>query len=242
MLKLRTPALFASILALPVAALAQRPKPSPTPTPVITAQLVHCSSIVDVVERDACHAVNRVQSDVNRPYSNGQEGVTIGIDYANTGNLTMNLQDSSRFSRLDLSHMAVQGNPQPVWTSTPQLVKNGYFIHRFLDAKRLSGCSTASTCEYNFVTNMNGGGFTIDGIYYRLQWNPDSVLQYINAGQPTSKVNINYRKDATGETYTITPLLNEYGYYLAGLQAERRKSVWFAGQYNIPFTFVVTIR
>ena len=216
------------------------PTPTPVPTPIISMQLVHCSSIVDQIERDACHASNRVQADANRLYVHGQEGVSIALDSSSAGNIVINLQDSTRSSRLDFSEVVTFGNPQPSF-SGPQLVKNGYYIFGALKAKTDSPCSADPICEFDYVTNMNGGGFTINKIYYRLQWNPDSVLTYINTAQSTSKVNVHYKKDATGESFTVTPILNENGYYLAGLQSEAKGKVMPGGQYNMPFSLVVKI-
>lgn len=88
---------------------------------------------------------------------------------------------------------------------------------------------------------MNGG-FYINRVRYRFQWNPDSVLQYINWVEPTSNVNINYKRDETGQTWTVTPIQKENFHYLAGMQVEDKNKITFGGQYNMPFSLVVTVR
>jgi hypothetical protein len=233
----RSIAFLLLVLALPLLVSAQpgarRPSPSPTPTPpVISAQFVFCAA-----GDTACETANRVRQDVDRPMVNGQENVSI------TSSGEFRIAVGNRSIMYDLRDRVHTGNPQPAWTSAPRLVKPGFVSPGVYSAKTLSGCSSEPTCEYNHVTTLNGGGFTIDRIYYRLQWNPDSILQYINWVEDTSYVNVNYRKDATGETYTITPIATFLGGpYLAGLQGEKGNNITFAGQYNLPFTLVVTVR
>lgn len=232
---IRSIVLFAFTLALPIVVSAQgnKPRPSPTPTPpVISAKFNFCTT-----GDTACETANRVRMDVNRPLVNGQENVSI------TSSADIIIGVGNRSLMYDLRDRVHDGNPQPAWTSAPRLVKPQIYVHDGYDARTLSGCSTEPTCEYNMVTAMNGGGFTIDRIYYRLQWNPDSLLQYINWVEDTSYVNVNYKKDATGETYTITPIAKFLGGpFLAGLQGERGNTITFGGQYNLPFTLVVTVR
>jgi hypothetical protein len=238
-------AIILTVALTPAAVAAQKVKPSPTPTQVITAQFGYCGGVVDPTERAACDAANRVQSDTAMPYINGQAGVAISFNVGVSGDLTINLQNSTRTARYDLRDMVYMGNPQPSWTSTPQNLKLHFNALKAYNAKLQATCLDG-ICEGNYVTGMNGGAYTIDGVTYRTQWNPGSAQPYINWVEPTSPVNVHYYKDATGETWTITPIQKENGYYLAGLQGEsgsgRNVVTTFGGQYNMPFSLVVIVR
>ena len=179
--------------------------------------------------------------DASTPYINGQQGVAIAFYPGGSNDLTINLQTSQRTVIYDLREMVHMGNPQPSWTGTPQNLKLHFNVLRAYNAKLQATC-TDGVCEGNYETGMNGGGYTIDGVTYRTQWNPGSAQPYINWVEDTSAVNVHYYKDATGETWTITPVQKENGYYMAGLQGEKRKTVTFGGQYNMPFTLIVQVR
>ena len=242
-------AIIIAIALSPLAAAAQKgkPKPSPTPTPVpvtTSAKFADCSVIADEAERVACESSNRVRMDADRPYVDGQDGVAIAFYPGGSNDLTINLQTSQRTVIYDLREMVHMGSPQPSWTSTPQNLKLHFNVLKAYNAKLQAIC-VDGVCEGNYVTGMNGGGYTIDGITYRTQWNPGSAQPYINWVEPTSPVNVHYYKDATGETWTITPIQKDNGYYLAGLQGEsgsgKKSSVTFGGQYNMPFTLTVQV-
>lgn len=214
-----------------------KPSPTPTPTPVvISAKFVFCAA-----GDTACETANRVRQDVDRPYVNGSEGVAISWNVGVSGDLTINLQNSQRTVIYDLRDRVHDGNPTPSWVSTPQNLKLHFNSHEAHTAKVMATC-VDGICEGNHITSLNGGGYTFDQTTYRTQWNPNSVQPYINFVEPTSYVNVHYYKDATGETWTLTPIQKDNGYYLAGLQGEKKRTVTFGGQYNMPFRLVVTVR
>ncbi len=214
------------------------PTPTPTPAPVISAKFNYCAP-GDV----ACQTANRARQDVDTPYVNSSQGVSIANATSSTGDIVIYLENSTRSVVYDLRGMVHMGNPQPTWTSTPQNFKVQFVIHDANVLKTFGSCATSAFCEENMESAMNGG-FYIGKIRYRFQWNPDSVLQYINWVEPTSHVNINYKRDATGQTWTVTPKETSpfSGIYLAGMQVENKNNTTFGGQYNMPFTLVVTVR
>jgi hypothetical protein len=231
--------LIVAILTLPAIAAAQKakPQPSPTPTPaVITAQFNFC-----LAGDTACETANRVRQDVNRPYTNGSEGVWIANTTNSSRDIVIYLENSTRSVIYDLRDRVHTGNPQPTWTSSPQNFKVQFVVHDANLLKTTGQCATSSVCEANKTSAMNGG-FYIGRVRYRFQWNPGSVLQYINWVEPTSPVNINYRRDSTGQTWTITPIQKDNSYYLAGMQVEDGRNITFGGQYNMPFSLVIKVR
>jgi hypothetical protein len=235
----RALAFFVALFALPVLAAAQprKPAPSPTPTPkVVTAQFGYCAA-GDTV----CEGTNRVRQDANRPFTNGSEGVSIANATSPSGDIVIYLDNSTRSVVYDLRDRVYTGNPQPTWTSTPQNFKVQFVLHDANAVKTMGDCATMAVCEANLVSAMNGG-FYIGKVRYRFQWNPGSVLQYINWVVPTSPVNINYKRDATGETWTLTPVQNASFQHLAGMQVEDRNNISFGGQYNMPFNLTVKVR
>lgn len=236
MQNLRALALFIMILAIPTIASAQKGKPSPTPAQVISAKFVYCPAA-----NTDCESANRVRQDADRAYVNGSEGVAISFNVGVSGDLTINLNNSTRSVIYDLREMVHMGNPQPTWTSSPRNLKLTFNALKAYNAKSSAAC-VDGVCEGNYVTGMNGGGYTIDGVTYRTQWNPGSAQPYINYVEPTSPVNVHYRKDSTGETWTLTPIQKDNYYYLAGLQGETRKTITFGGQYNMPFSLTVTVK
>ena len=237
----RTIYLVLIVLTLSGMAAAQKGKPSPTPTPtpaVITAKFNYCAP-GDTV----CEAANRVRQDADRAYTNGQDGVVMSSALNSTGDIVIFLNDSTRTAVYDLRDRVHDGNPQPTWTSTPQNFKVQFVIHDANNLKAQGTCAgAAAVCEENMVSAMNGG-FYIGKVRYRFQWNPTSVLTYINWVEDTSPVNINYKRDATGQTWTVTPIETSpfSNRYLAGMQVEDRRES-FGGQYNMPFTLVVNVK
>lgn len=233
-----------ALLVLSTAAFAQKggkPKPSPTPTPVpvvVTAQFNHC-----VAGDTACETANRVRQDVNRAFTSGSEGVSIANATSSTGDIVIYLENSTRSVVYDLRDRVHDGNPQPTWTGTPQNFKVQFVLHDANLLKTYGSCASSSVCEENMVSAMNGG-FYIGKVRYRFQWNPGSVLQYINWVEPTSAVNINYKRDEGGQTWTVTPIETSpfSGRYLAGMQVEDRNRISFGGQYNMPFHLVISVK
>jgi hypothetical protein len=230
------------IIALSTAAYSQKgkpPKPSPTPTPtppVVRATFNYCTA-----GDTACQSANRVRMDVDRPYTSGQEGVSIAGATGTTGDIVIYLGDSTRSVVYDLRDVVHTGNPQPTWTSTPQNFKVQFVLHDANLLKTAGACATSAVCEANMVSALNGG-FYIGRVRYRFQWNPWSVLEYINSVEDTSPVNIYYTRDASGQTWTVTPIETVSGRYLAGMQVEDRNRITFGGQYNMPFRMVITVQ
>jgi hypothetical protein len=229
-----------TFFALSLSVYAQKGKPTPTPTSVTTAAFVYCGGITNA-EPTECEAANRVRLEKDTPYVNGQDGVAISFNVGGSGDLTINLQNSKRSVIYDLRDVVHRGSPQPAWTSAPQNLKLHFNALKAYNAKLGATCADG-ICQGTYVTGMNGGGYTIDGVTYRTQWNPYSSQPYINLVEPTSPVNVHYYQDATGETWTITPIQKDNFYYLAGLQGEQKKTVTFGGQYNMPFVLVVTVK
>lgn len=210
-------------------------KPTPTPTP-ISVSLGYCAAF-----DYTCFSANRVRSDVNRAYVNGSEGMAITFQTLSGSNdLTIDFGGSSRTVTYDLTEMSAAGNPTPSWVSQPIALKPFINVLGAYNAKLQ--CNGAPTCDINYVTGMNGGGFAINRINYRVQWHPTSVQPYINTPEVTSAVNVHYVKDTTGESYTITPLPNSSSSrFIAGLQGETSKSTTAGGQYMMPFTLTVRV-
>ena len=192
----------------------------------------------------ACETANRVRSDQNKPYTNGSEGVSaVFNEISGSHDLTIGLTTANRTIVYDFREMATAGNPIPTWIGTPQVVKPYMNVLHAYNAKLLSGCSTLSDCESDYVTALNGGQFTIDRVNYVLQWNPISNQPYVNTAQQTSAVNVHYHKGADGETFTVTPLPNtNTSSYIAGLQGQSGKSTTAAGQYAMGFTMTVKLQ
>jgi hypothetical protein len=212
-----------------------RPTPSPTPPPV-TVTFNYC-----VAGDFSCETANRVRNDLNRAYVDGSEGMAITFQTLSGSNdLTINFTNSTRTVTYDLTEMSASGNPTPAWVSQPAALKPAFNVFGAYNAKLQ--CGSAPTCDINYVTGMNGGGFTIDRIDYRLQWHPTSIQPYINTPEISSAVNVHYVKDANSEVFTVTPLPNsDSGRTIAGLQGETKRSVTPGGQYVMPFTLTVRL-
>lgn len=186
----------------------------------------------------ACETSNRVRMDRNEPYVDGVDGVEAWINAGVSGDLL--LQMGSRQVTYDFRDIVNYGAPQPAWwSSTPVLTLTaGANVGNAWAAKEM--CGDEPVCDTIYITRMNGGGWNTgrNTPNNRLQWNPYSIQPYINTPDGTSPVQVRYIKDASGEMFVITPLLNANGHYLAGLQAEERKSITAAGQYNMPFILI----
>jgi hypothetical protein len=217
-------------------ALKGKPGPTPTPTPVPAQKTVsfgYCAA-GDVT----CETANRLRNDANRAYADGTDVAIAFQTGSGSNDITLNF---SRNVIYDFTYMAAAGNPTPTWVSQPQAVKP--FINVLGGYNAKLQCGNAATCDINYVTGMNGGGFTIDRITYRVQWHPTSVQPYINTPEVSSAVNVHYVKDANGEVFTITPLPNTgTSRMIAGLQGETSRSITAGGQYVVPFTMTVKLQ
>lgn len=193
---------------------------------------------------NACETANRVRNDLNRPYINGQENIAaVFNEVSGSHDLTVNFNGSSRTITYDFREIAAVGNPQPVWTGTPQKVKPFMNVGGAYNAKLLSGCSTLPNCEFDYVTSMNLGGFTIDRVSYHLQWHPNSKQLYINTPEITSAVNVHYHKGVDGELFTITPLPTATSArYIAGMQTQTFKTPTPSGQYVMNLVMTVKLQ
>ncbi len=126
----------------------------------------------------------------------------------------------------------------PSWYGTPQNVKPFFNVLKAYNAKL--SCRTAATgCDYR--TAMNMGNWSIDGIEYAMQWNPESTFKaVVNEQGPTSYVNVHYQNDGSGDVYTITPIpTTTSGQAISGLAKTLSRTTTNAGQYVMPFKLTV---
>jgi hypothetical protein len=225
------------VLAFGLNLFAQNKQRTQITDPSVKASFVYCTP-----GDTACESSNRARQDLaNTPYTDGQNGVIAVFNLVSgSDDLTINLNTAQRTVHYDFREIAAFGNPQPTWwySSPQQDVKAFINVLGAYNAKLQ--CGTAATCDINYVTGMNGGGFSISRTDYRLQWHPTSTQPYINTPETTSAVNVHYTKDANGEVFTITPLPNaNTSRAIAGLQATTGKVITAAGQYVMPFTLTV---
>lgn len=227
-------------LAFASVTFAQAKKPSTVTNPGVKAQFVFCTA-----GDTACESANRARQDKdNSPYIDAVDGVSAVFNLVSGSNdLTINLNTAKRTVHYDFREVVAFGNPQPTWWySAPQQDLNA-FINVLGAYNAKLQCGGAATCDINYVTGMNGGGFTISRVSYALQWHPTSTQPYINTPETTSAVNVHYVKDATGEVFTITPLPNaSTSRYVAGLQGTSGKTASASGQYVMPFTLTVQFK
>jgi hypothetical protein len=208
-------------------------KPTPSPSSLKTVTFGYC-----IAGDLDCESANRVRNDVNRPYVDGTDVAITFQTGSGSNDITLNF---SRSVIYDLTYMAAAGDPTPTWVSQPQAVKPGIDVLGGYNAKLQ--CGSAPTCDINYLTSMNGGGFAIDRINYRVQWHPGSMQPYINTPETTSAVNVHYIKDSTQEVFIITPLPNpDTSRVIAGLQGETNsKNITAGGQYVMPFTMTLRL-
>lgn len=192
----------------------------------------------------ACKSANGVRMDINAPYVDGQNGVDAWFNVDVSGDLLINLINSSRAVTYDFSQVVNFGSPHPDWwySAPVQTVSPHFNIGNAWAA--LEQCGGAPVCDEHYITRMNGGAWDTgrNTPNNRLQWNPFSAQPFINTPDETSAVDVHYIKTATDEVFIITPIANAGGYFLAGLQAEMRRSVTASGQYNMPFRLEVRLK
>jgi len=213
---------------------AQKGKPSPTPTPAQKSVTFGYCAAGDT----ACESANRLRSDANRAYVGGTD---VAIDFfpGGSNDITLNF---SRNVIYDFTEQVAIGNPTPSWVSQPLAVKPFINVLTGYNAKLL--CGSAPTCDIDYQARMNGGGFTIGRVDYRVQWNPESVQPWINVPYVTSYVNVHYVKTATEEYFVVTPKPDGIlGKALAGLQGEpNTRTTTAGGQYVMPFTLTIKLQ
>jgi hypothetical protein len=234
---MRTIKFLIVVLTFASATFAQVSKASTVTNPGVKAEFVFCAA-----GDTACENGNRARQDkANSPYIDALDGVSAVFNLVSGSNdLTVNLNNAKRTVHYDFREIAAFGNPQPAWWySAPQQDLNA-FINVLGAYNAKLQCGGAATCDINYITGMNGGGFTISRVSYALQWHPASTQPYINTPETTSPVNVHYVKDAAGEVFTITPLPNaNTSRSIAGLQGTSGKTASASGQYVMPFTLTV---
>jgi hypothetical protein len=217
-------------------------KPPKISNPGVTAEFAACGAN-DLV----CLSGNRVRQDLaGNPFTDGLNGVSAVFNLGSgSRDLTINLITSQRSVVFDFSVVTDAGTTPPAWIlSAPvQAVKPSINVLGAHNAKEL--CGSAAACNINYQTRMNAGLWKADGytsVTHALLWNPAASGRPVNAPQPSVPVNVNYVKDATGEVFVITPIPNNAGQSIAGLESSSRKSATSAGQYDMPFTLTVKFK
>lgn len=213
--------------------------------PAVRVGFVFCAS-----GETACEAANRVRQDTISEYVDGVDGVSAVFNVASgTQDLTINLIISRRSVWFDFIEVYKVVNNAgdyvvPSWNQTPQNVKPGFNVLKAYNAKLLCGSETVpgdpvNGCNYK--TAMNAGNWSVGGIEYAMQWNPESTFKaVVNEQGPTSYVNVHYQNNGSGDVYTITPIPTPASEQpISGLAKTVRKSTTNAGQYVMPFTLVV---
>ena len=230
--------LLATAFLISMIAYGQGGKPPKVTNPVVRAEFVHCGGNTD------CETANRVQQDVaGSPYIHGVDGVSAEFNLASgSRDLTINMLTSQRRAALDFRLMVNAGTSTPTWlfNSPRQTVK--VFINVLGAYYAKETCPPAnSTCDYQARMNMGGWGVSGDNATYALSWNPTAVNRPVNSPDATSYVNVHYvRDDGSGrEVFIITPIPNNEGFALAGLESTLRKTVTGVGQFDMPFTLSV---
>lgn len=175
---------------------------------------------------------------------NGVDGVSAVFNVGSgSQDLTINLITSQRSVRFDFSNVYKFYNNAgvyvvPSWFATPQNVKPHFNVLKAHNAK-LTCATPAAGCNYR--TAMNAGGWSVGGIEYAMQWNPETTFKaVVNEQGPTSYVNVHYQNNGSGDVYTITPIATPAsGQPVSGLAKTVRKTTTNAGQYFMPFTLIV---
>jgi len=236
---LKTLSLLIVFILTPQLVNAQRVKAT---NPGATIEFVHCGADT------TCEAANRVRNDVAAtPYANGVGGVSAVFNIVSgSRDLTLSFSSTStRFIRFDFRDPTYLGGAPSWWYTAPeQNVKPYLNVLGAFYAKEQ--CGTAAACNINYVTRMNAGNWKVSGSNdtYALLWNPSaSATRPVNSPEDTSRVNVNYIKDASGERFIITPLPNiASGRIIAGLEKTSGRTVSGAAQYQMPFTMTVKIQ
>ncbi|MEO6052188.1 MAG: hypothetical protein ABIP78_12780 [Pyrinomonadaceae bacterium] len=229
------------ITVLSVNFAAQGKKPITITNPGAIVTFAYCFTAPDPA---ACETANRVRNDYAYPYTNGSDGVSAVFNLVSgSKDLTIGLTTSQRSVWFDFTDRVAASTGTPAWWSTTKVqnVKPYLNVLKAYTAKEL--CTT-DPCEVDFVTAMNAGQWSISGYTtsYALLWNPGAVSRPVNSPETTSRVNVHYHRNGPEHVFTITPLVNNHGLIVAGLEATERKSVTSAGQYIMPFTMTVTLQ
>jgi hypothetical protein len=113
-----------------------------------------------------------------------------------------------------------------------------------LKAYRAKELCTTDPCEVDFVTAMNAGSWKVSGSNtdYAAFWNPGATTRPVNSPETSSAVNVHYHKLGPEESFTITPLVNNHGLVVAGLEVTDKRTPTSAGQYIMPYTLTVTLQ
>jgi hypothetical protein len=192
----------------------------------------------------ACEAANRVRNDFDYPYTNGADGVSAVFNLGSgSKDLTVGLVTSQRSLWLDFTDHVTSSAAAPSWWSSAA-VQNVKPFFNVLKAYRAKELCTSDPCDVDFVTALNVGNWRAMGstVDYALLWNPGATTRPVNSPETSSAVNVHYHKNGVDESFTITPIANNNGLVVAGLESTVRKSVTSAGQYIMPFTMTVTIQ
>jgi hypothetical protein len=192
----------------------------------------------------ACETSDRVRNDFDYPYTNGAEGVSAVFNLVSgSKDLTVGLVTSQRSLWLDFTDHVVGSADAPSWwlAAKSQNVKPFFNVLKAYRAKEL--CAS-DPCDVDFVTALNVGNWRASGsnVDYALLWNPGATARPVNSPETSSAVNVHYHKAGIDESFTITPIANNNGLVVAGLESTVRRSVTSAGQYIMPFTMTVTLQ
>lgn len=213
-------------------------KPPGVTNPVVQAEFVQCGGDPN------CDSVNRVQQDIaGSPYVHGVDGVSAEFNLASgSRDLTINMLTSHRAAVLDFSVMVNSGSVAPAWlmSSPRQTLKVFINVLGAYYAKQNCPAENA-TCDYQARMNIGGWKVSGDNSTYALLWNPTAVNRPVNSPDTTSYVNVHYIRDEGNgsEAFVITPIPNDEGYALAGLESTLRKTVAGVGQFDMPFMLTV---
>lgn len=234
-----------------------RPRPSPSPTPVVTATFRYCAAVDTVCQSEA-----RVRADVDRPYTNGQEGVKIEFYDGGSKDLIIRLDSSTRTVAFDLrDFMTPVAGSIPTWTNQVQNLKPMMNVLGALIVRDSTYCPNPSAgCTFDARMNSALGGVGgVKNTTYALLWNPRTLASNnrpVNDPWQTSDVLVHYVKnpDNGEELFTISAQQNGClkladgtcsdvpKDFVAGLEQTAGRTVSAAGQYRMPFTFTVKIK
>jgi len=233
--------LLITIAATPIYPFAQGNKPPKVTNPGPIVKFGYCATAPDPI---ACGQANRIRSDYDVPYTNGTDGVSAVFNLVSGSNdLTVGLNLSRRSVWFDFTDRVAGSAASPGWWSTTK-VQNVQPYFNVLKAYTAKELCTADPCEVDFVTAMNAGAWKVSGSNsdYAAFWNPGAVGRPVNSPETSSTVNVHYHKLGTEESFTITPIANNHGLIVDGLEATDKRNVTSAGQYVMPFTITVTLQ
>jgi len=245
MRKMRLHVLVVAIAALPVFAYAQSNKPTKVTNPGAIVTFGYCAADPDPA---LCATQNRVRNDYAYPYTNGQDGVSAVFNLVSgSRDLTVGLNLSRRAVTFDFTdHVA--GSATPAWWSANKVLTVQPYFNVLKAYYAKENCTTPDPITGNYdcdlVTAMNAGQWTAPGSNATMAafWNPAATTRPVNSPETTSRVNVHYHKDSASESFTVTPIVNNNGLIVAGVEANDKRTVSSAGQYIMPFTMAVTLQ